>query len=128
MQTLPLALLSLLLLVAFGVVDVAVLAKSTDVRRAGTCSGGSTSKIKLSPEDAGLEIEVEVDMNVANRRWLVTVTKAGKQVYRKFHRTNAASGSFSARTVAAGALGGKVVARAVSSSTGEVCTASATFA
>jgi hypothetical protein len=128
MQTPPLALLSLLLLVAFGVVDVGVLAKSTDVRRTGTCSGGSTSKIKLSREDAGLEIEVEVDMNKINKRWLVTITKAGKQVYRQFRRTAAPSGSFEVKKLVAGPVGGQVVAKAVSSSTGEVCTVAATFA
>jgi hypothetical protein len=126
MKSQPLALLSLL--VAFGGVDVAVLAKGTAVLKAGTCDGASTSKIKLTGEDTGLKIAFEVDMNLANREWFVTITKGGKQVYSKLLRTDTASGSFTARTFVAGALGGQVVAKAVSSSTGEVCTASATFA
>jgi hypothetical protein len=99
-----------------------VKAKSTDIRKPGVCNGRSTSKIKVSEEDGGLEIEFEVDMNLVGRRWLVVINQGGRRIHRKFYRTNAASGSFSANVL--GSFSGKVQARAVSSSTGEVCTAS----
>jgi hypothetical protein len=104
-----------------------VAGKSTDVVKAGTCTKRSSSTLSLSNENGNLQVEFEVDMNVANRWWLVIISKNGKQVYKRNHLTNAASGSFDARKVILGGLTGSITAKATSNSTGEVCTAAAKY-
>ncbi|HEX6724576.1 MAG TPA: hypothetical protein VF073_04975 [Gaiella sp.] len=95
------------------------------VRVAGTCSKASTSKLKLSREDAGTEIEFEVDQNRNGVRWRVVLFRNGVRVASRVAVTRAPSGSFEARFVRSG--GGRWVARATSPS-GEVCTAAASIA
>lgn len=109
---------------------VLVAGKGTDVTKPGTCVGGSsTSKIKVSEENGGLEVEFEVDMNKPKPRrvWTVIIKKNGKQVYKRNHRTNAASGSFDARAVIPGGVTGRITAQATSLGTSEVCKASARY-
>ncbi|HEV2726693.1 MAG TPA: hypothetical protein VGV34_00275, partial [Solirubrobacterales bacterium] len=38
-------------------------ANDADVRKAGSCTGSTSAKIKLSPEDGRIETEFEVDQN-----------------------------------------------------------------
>jgi hypothetical protein len=95
----------------------AALAKD-GVRVGGKCSKGSTSKLKLSREDAGTEVEFEVDQNRNGVRWRVVLFRNGSRVASRAAVTRAPSGSFEARFVSAG--GGRFVARATSPS-GEVC-------
>ena len=45
------------------------IAGDRDVIREGACSGSSDWKLKLSPEDGGLEVEFEVDSNVIGQTW-----------------------------------------------------------
>jgi len=102
-------------------------AKRGDVRVAGTCTNASTSKLKLSEEDGGIEVEFEVDQNRNGVRWTVVLTQNGKRVARLTRVTRAPSGSFKARIVARNTSGtDKFTARATSPS-GEVCTARASF-
>ncbi len=103
----------------------AALAKDGDVRVAGTCSKASTSKLKLSREDAGTEVELEVDQNRNGVRWSVVLFRNGTRVASRTAVTRAPSGSFEARFVRAG--GGRFTARAASPS-GEVCRATASIA
>jgi hypothetical protein len=104
-----------------------VAAKDGDVLRAGSCTGASTSKIKLSDEDGGIEVELEVDQNRNGVRWTVTLVRNGRRFARLVRTTRPPSGSFEARRVAADSPGADAFrARAVSPS-GEVCTARATF-
>lgn len=100
--------------------------KSTDVLKAGSCTGSSTSKIKLSNENGNLEVEFEVDMNKPNRKWKVVIKKNGVQVYAGTHTTNTSSGSFDVRRVLSG-LSGTITATATSLSTSEKCTAQAKY-
>ena len=100
----------------------AALAKD-GVRVAGTCSKASTSKLKLGREDAGTEVEFEVDQNRSGVRWRVVLSRNGTRVASRVAVTRAPSGSFEARFVTAG--GGRFVARATSP-TGEICTAALT--
>ena len=58
----------------------AALAKDGDVRVAGTCTKASSSKLKLSREDAGTEVEFEVDQNRNGVRWRVVLFRNGTQV------------------------------------------------
>jgi hypothetical protein len=103
----------------------AALAKDGDVRVAGTCTKASSSKLKLSREDAGTEVEFEVDQNRNGVRWRVVLFRNGSQVASRARVTRAPSGSFEARFVTAGS--GRFVARATSP-TGERCTAQASMA
>ena len=103
----------------------AALAKDGDVRVAGTCTKASSSKLKLSREDAGTEVEFEVDQNRNGVRWRVVLFRNGTQVASRVRVTRAPSGSFEARFVRTGS--GRFVARATSP-TGERCTARASMA
>jgi hypothetical protein len=103
------------------------LAKRGDVRVAGTCSVSSTSKLKLSEEDGGIEVEFEVDQNRNGVRWVVAIARNGVRVVRTTAVTKGPSGSFTVRVVTPNGPGvDRFVARATSPS-GEVCTARAGF-
>jgi hypothetical protein len=95
------------------------------IRVSGKCSKASTSKLKLSREDAGTEVELEVDQNRNGVRWRVVLFRNGTRVASRAAVTRAPSGSFEARFVSAGA--GRFVARATSPS-GEICRAAASIA
>lgn len=105
-------------------------AKNGDVEVRGTCSKASSSKLKLSLEDAGIEVELEVDQNRNGVRWSVVLRRlvAGRApvVARGTRITTAPSGSFEFRRVLANRLG-KDRIRAVATRSGEVCRATATI-
>jgi hypothetical protein len=105
-----------------------VAAKDGDVRVAGTCSASSTSKLKLGREDAGVEVEFEVDQNRNGRNWTVTLRRNGNRFFRGVRTTHAPSGSFEVRRLTANGAGpDKITARAVAHRNGQVCKASATW-
>ncbi|HEX7278378.1 MAG TPA: hypothetical protein VF255_02035 [Solirubrobacterales bacterium] len=100
-------------------------ANDADVRKAGSCTGSTSAKIKLSPEDGGIETEFEVDQNRTGVTWRVVLRHNGKVAARTKGTTGGRSGSFEVRRVLGDGQGTDTVsARAVSPS-GEVCTASA---
>ena len=70
-------------------------ANDQDIRRGGECTGGSTSKIKVKPDDGRLEVEFEVDQNKNNVKWRVKIKDNSNVVVRGKRRTKAPSGSFS---------------------------------
>jgi hypothetical protein len=96
-------------------------AKDGDVRVAGTCTGASTSKLKLSPENGRTEVEFEVDQNRNGVAWRVVITRNCVVVATSTAVTRAPSGSFEVRRVIA--AGG--VVRATATRSGETCTAQA---
>ena len=105
----------------------AALAKDGDVRVAGTCTKASSSKLKLSREDAGTEVEFEVDQNRNGVRWVVTLHRDGVLVGTRSRVTRGPSGSLEVRFVARNGLGAdRFVARAAR--VGERCVARASFA
>ena len=112
--------------VALAVVPVGV-AKDGDIRVRGTCTKASTSKLKLSEEDGGIEVEFEVDQNRNGVRWNVTITQNGTRVARMQRVTRGPSGSFEARVVRPNTGGADRFAARATSPSGEVCTARATF-
>jgi hypothetical protein len=89
----------------------------------GACSEASTSKLKLSREDSGIEVEFEVDQNRNGVPWKVTLHRNGSLVTSTSRTTRAPSGSFSLHRTIAGA--GTVVATATRA--GERCTARASI-
>jgi hypothetical protein len=91
----------------------------------GTCSQQSTSKLKLSREDRGIEVEFEVDQNRNGVPWKVNLRRNGVRVASLKVTTRAPSGSFKVRRVIADRPGAdRITARAFRS--GEACTASNT--
>jgi hypothetical protein len=65
-----------------------------DVRRAGECTGASTSKIKVKPDNGALEVEFEVDQNRNDAKWRVRIKDNANLVFRGTRRTKGPSGSF----------------------------------
>jgi len=106
----------------------AATAKEGDVIRRGSCSGSSDWKLKLSPEDGRIEVELEVDQNQVGDRWRVRIRHDGELAFRGARRTSGPSGSFEVRIVEPDRSGlDQFRARARNVSTGEVCSAAATF-
>ena len=66
-----------------------------EVRKAGSCDAGATSKIKLKTDDGRIEAEFEVDRNHNGERWRVRFKRDGEVIARARRRTHAPSGSFS---------------------------------
>jgi hypothetical protein len=101
-------------------------AKDPEVRVSGTCTKGSSAKLKLSAEDGRIEVEFEVDQNRVGRRWSVVLRQNGIVIRRLTRVTRAPSGSFEARVLASNRAGvDRFVATA--SRSGETCTARASF-
>jgi hypothetical protein len=101
-------------------------AKDGDVVRVGTCTGASTTKVKLSDEDGRIEAEVEVDQNRNGVRWTVALYRNGAVVGRRAGVTRGPSGSFEARFVTRNGAGvDRFVARL--GRVGERCVARAAF-
>ena len=102
-------------------------AKDGDVLVRGTCTGATTSKLKLSEEDGRIEVEFEVDQNRNGVRWTVTLRRPTALLVRTTRVTRGPSGSFVLRRVVGNRAGSdRIIARATRSS-GEVCRAAATF-
>lgn len=92
------------------------------VRVSGVCSHNSTSKLALSREDAGVEVEFQVDQNRNGVPWKITVRRNGAVVVSTTATTRAPSGSFSLHRTISGARGTFV---AVATRAGERCSAQA---
>jgi hypothetical protein len=109
---------TLTLLIALAVLALPAIASGKDnpgVVKTGRCSNGATWKLKAKNDDARIEVEFEVDQNVAGRRWNVTFRRDGAVVFRGVRVTRAPSGSFSiTRRIAnpAGADGITAIAKA----------------
>lgn len=102
-------------------------AKDGDVLVRGTCTGATTSKLKLSEEDGRIELEFEVDQNRNGVRWSVVLRRPATVLVRTTRVTRGPSGSFELRQIVGNRAGpDRIVARATRAS-GEVCRATATF-
>ncbi len=103
------------------------LAKDGDIEVAGSCTRATTSELKLSEEDGGIEVEFEVDQNRNGVQWRVVLFRNGQQVGSRVRVTRGPSGSFEARFVTGNRPGAdRFVARATR--VGERCSASASWA
>ena len=101
-------------------------AKDGDVLVRGTCTGKSTSKLKLSTENGRIEVEFEVDQNRNGIKWNVVLTRDSVRVAQLARVTQSPSGSFEARRLVANPAGADVI-RATAHRAGETCSARATF-
>ena len=102
-------------------------AKDGDIRVAGVCSTAATSKLKLSEEDGGIEVEFEVDQNRTGVRWNVVLLQNGRRIARMSRVTRGRSGSFEARVLAANTAGKDAFRARATSPSREVCSAKASF-
>jgi hypothetical protein len=85
-----------------------------EVRVAGACGRGATSKLKLKADDGRIEAEFEVDQNRSGAKWRVVFVQERRVVYRGTERTSGRSGSWSAEERLDDLPGAdEVVARAV---------------
>jgi hypothetical protein len=91
------------------------------VKVRGTCTQGSASKLKLSRENSGTQIEFEVDQNRIGVPWNVTLRRGGSAIASATVTTHAPSGSFEYRKLTSGAGTFTVVA----TRPGERCSATA---
>ena len=99
---------------------------SRETRVAGSCTGGSSAKLKAKPDDGRLETEFEVDQNRNGVTWRVVIRRNGATAVTTQATTRAPSGSFSVeRRITDGSGSDRLTARATSP-TGEVCTAKLT--
>ena len=102
-------------------------AKDGDIRIAGSCTSAASSKLKLSAEDGGIEVEFEVDQNRNGVPWRVTLRRNGSLVASTTARTRAPSGSFEVRRVIAGSPGATRVVAVAKGPNGATCTAAGSF-
>jgi hypothetical protein len=63
-----------------------------DVRAAGTCGKGATSKLRLRPRDGGIELRFEVEHARSGAAWRIVVVQERRVVWRGRART--ARGAF----------------------------------
>ena len=96
--------------------------KHRAVRIQGVCTKQSTSKMKLTGEDRGIEVEFEVDQNRNGVPWKVGLSRNGKAIASLTAKTRAPSGSFEIRRMVAGQLGADRI-KAVATRSTETCTA-----
>lgn len=95
----------------------------------GSCSAGADWTLEVKKDDGGLEIEYEVDSNVAGQTWAVSITDNGKKVFKGNKVTKGASGSFSVERHPANLPGtDTVVATATNAASGETCSGTLAFA
>jgi hypothetical protein len=114
-----------LALLAFPATTLARGGGGDDIRKAGVCSGSTTSKIKVKHRDGGTELEFEVDSNVNGQTWNVSLKRNGTTFWSGQRVTQAPSGSFSVERRTTDPAGTDTFkGRAKNPNTGEVCTAS----
>ena len=95
--------------------------------KTGNCSAASNWKLKAKADDGRLETEFQVDQNRVGKRWRVTITLNGSNVFRSIRTTRAPSGSFEVHRLLAGGAGSRIVATAKALRSGETCRAAITF-
>jgi hypothetical protein len=101
--------------------DVAGPGGRPGVEATGSCTGGGTWELKAKTDDGGLEVEFEVDTNVAGQVFNVRVTDGPTVVFAGKQTTAGRSGSFSVERLTADRVGRDTV-KAVAKRPGVTCT------
>jgi hypothetical protein len=110
------------------VVPAASSASGDDIRQAGECTGASSSKIKVKPDNGLIEVEFEVDQNRSGEKWKVKIKDNSQTAFSGTATTRGASGSFSVnKRIADQAGSDEITGVARNKSSGERCSASATI-
>jgi hypothetical protein len=97
------------------------------VRVAGSCGKGATSKLRLKQDDNGIEVEFEADHNRSGETWKVVLVREGHVVWRGSARTRAPSGSFSVSRRISDLSGADRITARATGPRGITCVAAATL-
>jgi hypothetical protein len=109
-------------------ISTAAFAGGNEVIRTGSCSASSDWKLKVKPDNGGLEVEFEVDQNVSGDTWRVRMRHDGELFFKGKRTTRGASGSFDISVREPDHAGtDSFVAKARNLSTDEVCVAKASI-
>lgn len=92
----------------------------------GSCNKGSKCKLSLSYAGSSHYVTFTVDSSVAGKSWDVVMKRNNKSIYKAVKKTDS-NGNFSQKKAASGSTVGKIYGYAKNKSTGEVCTATATW-
>jgi hypothetical protein len=65
----------------------------------GGCSGAAVWKMKVKPQNGGLQVEYEVDASRRGQQWHVNLFHSGHRIMSDVFTTRGPSGSFTIRTV-----------------------------
>jgi hypothetical protein len=122
-----LAPLGVVLVLVFAVRPVAAVAKDGrgEVRVAGVCGSGATSKLRLKSEDDGIELRFEVDHSRAGVLWRVVLVHERRIAWKGTVRTTRPSGSFQVRRTVQDLAGADAVTARALGPGGLVCRAAA---
>ena len=123
-----LALLALLALL-FVVRPVAAIAEGghPEVRVAGVCVSGATSKLRLKSEGDGIEVRFEVDHNRAGEVWRVVLVHERRVEWKGSAKTTRPGGSFEVERSVKDLPGSDEVTVRAGGPRGVVCRADATL-
>jgi len=93
----------------------------------GGCSGAAEWKLKLSPQNGGIEVEYEIDASRRGQQWRVTLFHDGRRFTRDVFTTAGRSGSFTVRRVESNRAGGdRITGHAFRLGDGQTCRGGAT--
>ena len=99
-----------------------------EVIRRGDCSGRADWKLKVKTDDGRLEVEGEVDSNVAGQHWRWRILRNGNVAARGRATTTGRSGSFDVeRRLANGPGSDRIGFRAIRPASGQTCRGALTF-
>ena len=106
---------------------VAALAKDGpgEVRVAGVCSSGATSKLRLRARDGGIELRFEVDHSRAGVVWRVSLVHERRVAWKGSAKTTRPSGSFEVQRTLPDLLGADAITARAVGPRGLVCRATA---
>jgi hypothetical protein len=99
----------------------------TQQRVAGTCTGTSTSKLRVRLRDGRLKTEFEVDQNVAGVSWDITLRRNDTLAASATKTTKAPSGSLHIERRLRNGAGRDTISAEATSPSGEVCSATITI-
>jgi hypothetical protein len=122
-----LASLGVVLVLVLAVRSVAAVAKDGrgEVRVAGVCGSGATSKLRLKSEDNGIELRFEVDHSRVGVLWRVVLVHERRIAWKGSVRTTRPSGSFQVRRTLQDLAGADAVTARALGPGGLVCRAAA---
>ena len=122
-----LAPLGVVLVLVFAVRSVAAVAKDGrgEVRVAGVCGSGATSKLRLKSEDDGIELRFEVDHSRAGVLGRGVLVHERRIAWKGAVRTTRPSGSFQVRRTVQDLAGADAVTARALGPGGLVCRAAA---
>jgi hypothetical protein len=122
-----LAPLAIVLVLLFAAPPVPAVAKDGrgDVRVAGVCGSGATSKLRLKSDDDGIELRFEVDYSRAGVVWRVVLVHERRIAFKGAVRTTRPNGSFQVRRTLQDLAGADAVTARALGPGGLVCRAAA---